>query len=392
MSHDQDNKPRKKALWIAITLGAGCLAMAVCVSIAVLGYVLISAGGSSSADGESFAPAWSPDGAWIAFFSTRDGGDDIYIMQSDGANVARLTTRSGFSLFFRYSRYPKWSPDGGQIAFVSNRSGHDEIYVIDRDGSQVRQLTDSPAEGRESSGEFGAFDWSPDGQQIVFLMTKGKISYTETNAPQPTQDIYVVNVDGTQLTRLTDLEGFIELAQWSPDGSRILFTFAEQQADDPNSPFPPYAMYEMNADGTNLTRLTNTGGAYWQTRWSPDGKKIAFVFDNGQPDLYVMEADGAQLTQLTDDEAREDELFWSPDGTRIAFTSGDLFQHNLYIVNAAGTGFKRLTYTSGIGESAPSWSPDGTRLAFDTNDPQSRVNNIFIIDADGSNLIQLTGN
>ena len=138
--------------------------------------------------------------------------------------------------------------------------------------------------------------------------------------------------------------------------------------------------------------------------WRPDGRELAYTVGGWRIADWALNLDAAVVA--LDDSARASspprpivtgyhEDFtpaWSPDGTRIAFTSGDLFHHNLYVVNADGTGFKRLTHTSGIGESAPRWSPDGDRIAFDTNDPETRVNDIFIIDADGSNLIQLTGN
>ena len=89
-------------------------------------------------------PAWSPDGTRIAFYSDRDGDEDIYVMDADGGNVRQLTDDPGWDWD------PAWSPDGTRIAFVSDRDGDWDIYVMDADGGNVLQLTDDP--GR---------DWAP---------------------------------------------------------------------------------------------------------------------------------------------------------------------------------------------------------------------------------------
>ena len=93
----------------------------------------------------SFDPAWSPDGQKIAFTSNRDGGGndwDIYVMNADGSDIARLTDGAG-------NEYPAWSPDGQKIAFVSDRGGDSDIYVMNADGSDISRLTDNSAGDRE---------------------------------------------------------------------------------------------------------------------------------------------------------------------------------------------------------------------------------------------------
>ena len=86
-------------------------------------------------------PAWSPDGQWIAFWSNRDGGNAIYLMEADGANPKRLAN----------GRSPEWSPDGQQIAFVSRQEGIEGIFIIDRDGGNIRLLV----EGGDNPAWFG---------------------------------------------------------------------------------------------------------------------------------------------------------------------------------------------------------------------------------------------
>ena len=95
---------------------------------------------TSTAHGEfNLYPDWSPDGTKIAFVSTRDGNNEIYVMNADGSNPTNLTNHSASDLF------PIWSPDGTKIAFVSGRDGNAEIYVIDADGANPVNITNNPA-------------------------------------------------------------------------------------------------------------------------------------------------------------------------------------------------------------------------------------------------------
>ncbi|MBI1928203.1 PD40 domain-containing protein [Candidatus Poribacteria bacterium] len=103
----------------------------------------------SATHGEfNLQPAWSPDGAKIAFVSTRDGNNEIYVMNADGTNPMNLTHHPASEL------YPAWSPDGTKIAFVSGRDGNAEIYVMNADGTNPVNLTNHPANDTTPS-------WSP---------------------------------------------------------------------------------------------------------------------------------------------------------------------------------------------------------------------------------------
>src|SRR6266516_3823951 len=128
-------------------------------------------------------------------------------------------------------------------------------------------------------------------------------------------DIYVINSNGTGLTRLTTDPAYDASPAWSPDGSKIAFVSYRDG---------PAAIYVMNADGTNPVALTNHAGSDEQPAWSPDGRKIAFASNrDGHYEIYLMNADGTGVTRLT---AGPDHYSagprWSPDGRRIAFTAG----------------------------------------------------------------------
>ena len=204
-------------------------------------------------------PAWSPGGTQIAFASERDalwsgqGLSDIYVMDSDGANVRRLTDDPSPDL------EPTWSPDGTLIAFSTDRDNPNpllgiinrEIYIMTANGEIVRNLTQNPARDEEP-------DWSPDGSRIAFMSTRsGRAA------------IYTINVDGTDLQRLTTLPDRGIWPSWSPDGTQIAFVSGD------------WNISVMNADGSNLRRLTEGQGTTESPNWfdptgvlSPTGKSL----------------------------------------------------------------------------------------------------------------------
>ncbi|MFC1694264.1 SUMF1/EgtB/PvdO family nonheme iron enzyme, partial [Candidatus Latescibacterota bacterium] len=161
----------------------------------------------------------------------------------------------------------------GKIAFSSYRDGNYEIYLMDTDGSNQTRLTFNSAYDSYPS-------WSPDGSQITFS------SYRDGN-----YEIYVMNADGSNQTRLTYNSGYDWAPAWSPDGSQIAFSYLDGYNE----------IYVMTADGSNQTRLTNNSVNDYKPTWSPDGSHIAFQSDrDGNYEIYVMNADGSNQTRLTD--------------------------------------------------------------------------------------------
>jgi Tol biopolymer transport system component len=226
-----------------------------------------------------FDPSWSPDGRRIAFRSHRDGNPEIYVMRADGSRQRNLSRSRGADWG------PSWAPQGTTVAFNSDRAT-----------SQFFQLFLSPA-GRSAPRrvrtriyvEYPA--WSPDGKRIAFM---SPVPYGTEN-----YEIYVMNLDGSGVRRLTDSPGPDGWPAWSPDGKTIAFSSTRDdcsysEADDckrSGDIGPFHDLYVMNADGSGQRRVTERFAQF--SAWSPDSRYILF-----SPGLHVIRPDGSGLATL----------------------------------------------------------------------------------------------
>jgi len=249
----------------------------------------------------------------------------------------------------------------GRIAFQSDRDGSLEIYVMNADGTAVSRLTNNPAVDVFPT-------WSPNGNKIAF--TSDRDGYP---------DIFIINPDGTDLTKLTNTTANDGLPSWSPDGKTIAFVSDRDGNDE---------IYTIRTDGSELVRLTNDTAYDFFPDWSPDGEWIVFASNRDvDSEIYKMRKDGRELIRLTDDPAVDSNPVWSPDGTRIAFSSRRDGFTNLYVMNTDGSNLIQLTHYKSIVE-VPSWSPDSQAIAFASDMEGNR--DIFIISANGAGLNRLT--
>jgi Tol biopolymer transport system component len=235
--------------------------------------------------GNNLHPSWSPDGRKIAFTTNRDGQYEIYVMNSDGSGLVNLTNHPSDDI------NPAWSPDGFSIAFASLRDGQYEIYVMNTDGSQPRNLTNNPAEDNQPA-------WINSNTRLAFSQTR--VLFTSNRDGQ--QEIYSVNLDGTQPLNLTNNPANDYLSAGSPDAQSILFTSVRNGNPD---------IWIMGADGSSQRALTNTTGEDAYPTWSPLMDWVAFASNrDGNWEIYIMRPDGSGQFNLTNNPAQDQTPSW----------------------------------------------------------------------------------
>ncbi len=196
-------------------------------------------------------------------------------------------------------------------------------------------------------------------------------------------EIYLMQADGSDIRRLTVSLGLDVKPTWSPDGRQIAFRTQRDGNDE---------IYVMDANGTCNRNLTNSRVDDRSPAWSPDGRTIAFdhFFEPTFQDIAVIDVDGIDLQRVTTGSGEYPS--WSPDGQRLAFASARTGQYEIYVINRDGTDEQRLT-RNGAYNMYPAWSPDGSRIAFERGlDGSDDSMEIYTMAIDGTDLKQITSN
>jgi parallel beta-helix repeat protein len=230
-------------------------------------------------------PAWSPDGTRIAFVSERDGNSEIYVMNADGSGQTRLTNNPGQDVG------PDWSPDGTQIAYAAELGENWGTYVIDPNGGERSEISPEGMAGTNPS-------WSPDGKRIVMTVYVNRTSL-----------LAMLNVETGELISLTQEGDQDSQPAWSPDGGRIAFI----SSADMEGNFVGPDLYVIDANGLDRTRLTSDDSTESSPTWSPDGVQIAFAgTGDGYGAIYRINADGTGLARLSMGSDPSGGPSWSP--------------------------------------------------------------------------------
>lgn len=272
------------------------------------------------------------------------------------------------------ARDPDWSPDCRHFAYAWGGS----LFVRDRDGSNYRELISVP--GVSVSRPV----WSPDGSKIAFVARTEEGSQGRRFTRM---HIHVVGADGTGAAQLTS--GAVEdnTPTWSPDGRKLAFgrqTWTEETAEGRRG--TEWFIATIDADGRNLTELTRGPFSESTPSWSPDGTRIALVWNR---QLAVMDPDGTNVETLPVDRVHNgwSKLSWSPDGTQLAFSvleeragrpvSG---QSNIAVYDFSTKKLREITDLDGE-EINPDWSADGQLILFNTFEMGYAYSRIFVTGA-----------
>jgi uncharacterized repeat protein (TIGR02543 family) len=259
------------------------------------------------------------------------GPADIHAVDPDGQNDRNLTPNTEDSMELD----PELSPDGTRIVFISNRvietnpDGNFEIFTMATDGSDVTQVTNTEDEYGQGAIQSYNPTWSPDGLQVAFDGYRGLYEASE---------VYIIDVDGTDERRLTSNEDQANkwLPDWSPDGTKILYTWGwDYYTQD---------IRTINPDGSGETTLSDDAAYTAESGavWSPDGTRIAYsgdgtipgIYPNPNREIFVMEYPSLDITPVTEHAAVDESPAWSADGTQITFASSRDGRYALFVIAA----------------------------------------------------------
>ncbi|MGC1105099.1 MAG: hypothetical protein WA876_01035 [Candidatus Acidiferrales bacterium] len=190
--------------------------------------------------GTNSSPAWSPDGSQLAFMASMQGGPEVYVTDSFGGHMHRLTYSVGVSTS------PTWNPKtGNQIIFVSDRGGLPDLFEMNADGSNTQRIPLSAATGvaaadLPATGYVIDPAWSPNGELLAFSWRR----------PAGNYDLYVMDLASHQLIELTRDSGQNERPSWAPDDRHIVFESTRSGS---------LQIWSMLADGSEARQLTTSG-------------------------------------------------------------------------------------------------------------------------------------
>ena len=270
--------------------------------------------------------------------------------------------------------------------------------------TNIRQLT--------YGGENAEAYFSPDGRRLIFQSTRDG---------RPCDQQFVMNVDGSEVRRVSDGTGKTTCGYFIEGGRRIIYasTHAADSACPPRADpskgyvwrLDPFDLFTARPDGSDRHRLTSFGVYTAEATLSPDGRTLVFTsMKDGDLELYVMNVDGTNIRRLTNTPGYDGGAFFSPDGRQIVYrahhpTGDDLSSYRellrqglvrpgrmeLFVMNADGSNQRQVTSLGGA-NFAPIFTPDGRRIIFSSNhrNPRSRNFDLFVVNADGTGLEQVT--
>lgn len=303
-----------------------------------------------------------------------------------------------------------WSFNNKMISFQSNNKAWglacDQIFYMPIEGTDLRN--NKPPMVSTGMGRTTCSYFMPGDKKILYASTHlggEKCPAEPERVPggkylwpiYDTYDIFVANLKGKILQRLTKSPGYDAEATVSPQGDKIVFTSTRNGDLD---------LYIMDVDGSHVKQVTKELGYDGGAFFSPDGKKLVFrasrpkteeekkeYLDNLKQglvaptsmEIFTCNVDGSDLRQITNLGKANWAPFYHPSGNKIIFSSNHHgqrgFQFNLFMINEDGTGLQQITY-DGVFDSFPMFSPDGKKIVFSSNrfNGGNRNTNLFVAD------------
>lgn len=267
-------------------------------------------------------------GSRIYFVSDRSGTKEIWSMDYDGSNQARLTQYGQISFM------PAVSKDNTRLAFTQLSQRNPSIIIHSTETNRRLPFVNPQASVNASP------DFTPDGKQILFSSSLGG----------GFANIFIAGSDGRDVRRLTSVRAVETEPKVNPKtGADVVMTSGRSG---------PPQIYRMSIDGTNIERLSSGEGEAVNPSWHPDGEFIAFSwtrgFELGNFNIFVMDVVKKTFTQLTHGVGRNENPTWAPDGRHLVFTSTRAGKPQIYSMLADGTQVKQLTFQGN--NTMPVWS------------------------------------
>jgi Tol biopolymer transport system component len=240
------------------------------------------------------SPVWTADGEYILYTVERNESDgfESYRMKANGSEIERTGIGEG-----NLTGFNDLSLDGRELILTKSTGSQLDLYMADMENGALTPVANDP-QVSESGGS-----WCRLGKRIT---------YTQESAGSPSQ-LWIVNRNGNNKTRLGTSENVGTGKDWCPLGLRVIYSAKDSQGRDD--------LWVIDYHGTNQTQLTNTSYNEWNPSFSPDGKWIAYVSDEGgSPDIWIRDIEGNYRAGLTNNTGIFDSVpMWSPDGSKIVF-------------------------------------------------------------------------
>ncbi|MBA3257865.1 MAG: PD40 domain-containing protein, partial [Gemmatimonadales bacterium] len=276
------------------------------------------------------APALSPDGSQVVYFSEKDFYSvDLYLADGVTGEVKRRILQSGISSNYETYRFinsqANWSPDGKYLAFAAKRGPRDDIVIVDVERNKQVGRIEPKLSGVTTPS------WSPDGRRLVFTGYEGGFS-----------DLFIVDRDGKNLRRLTQ-DKYADLHPvWAPDGKSIAFsTDRGPETDFRTLAFGNFRIAVYDFQGGSVRVLDKMErGRNASPQWAPDGRSLAFVSDrNGVSNIFLYDLGEDEVYQLTEFYTGSQGivplspvLSWAAQADRLAFVYYEQSKYDIYSI------------------------------------------------------------